>query len=232
MELSTISSPNSVIVLVDAFTAAYMPTIATSAQTILSRMGFTPHLIPLGPSGKPAYIKGFRKLFKRQGERVLRRLNTFGNTPVVIIDPSLSSMFSEEYSEIAAITVKPTPIAQFINIHKDKLPKLSSTFKGVLMPHCMERSGPRATIDAWRDIFAHIGFDISIGNVGCCGMAGTFGHEIEHVSQSKTIFNLSWAPTIAKDKSILATGFSCRHQILRCTSVTPSHPLEAIAHAL
>jgi FAD/FMN-containing dehydrogenase/Fe-S oxidoreductase len=49
----------------------------------------------------------------------------------------------------------------------------------------------------------------------CCGMAGSFGYEVEHIEASKQIAELSLLPTIRKHPNawVVADGTSCRHQI-------------------
>jgi Fe-S oxidoreductase len=49
----------------------------------------------------------------------------------------------------------------------------------------------------------------------CCGMAGSFGYEVEHIEASKEMAELSLLPTIRKhpDAWVVADGTSCRHQI-------------------
>ncbi len=51
---------------------------------------------------------------------------------------------------------------------------------------------------------------------GCCGMAGSFGYEKEHFSVSRTMSELDLLPALTStppDATIVADGFSCRHQI-------------------
>ena len=49
----------------------------------------------------------------------------------------------------------------------------------------------------------------------CCGMAGSFGYEVEHITVSKQMAELSLLPAIrqAPDSWVVADGTSCRHQI-------------------
>jgi len=49
----------------------------------------------------------------------------------------------------------------------------------------------------------------------CCGMAGSFGYEVEHIEASKQMAELSLLPSIRKQPNalVVADGTSCRHQI-------------------
>ena len=49
----------------------------------------------------------------------------------------------------------------------------------------------------------------------CCGMAGSFGYEVEHITVSKQMAELSLLPAVRQspDSWVVADGTSCRHQI-------------------
>jgi Fe-S oxidoreductase len=66
---------------------------------------------------------------------------------------------------------------------------------------------------------------------GCCGMAGTFGYEKNHYEISETIANTSLIPAIkaaSEDVRLIASGFSCRHQIEHFTSRKARHWVEYV----
>ncbi len=66
---------------------------------------------------------------------------------------------------------------------------------------------------------------------GCCGMAGSFGYEKEHYEVSMKIGRLVLFPQIRssqKDTVIIASGTSCRHQILDGTGRQAKHLVEVI----
>jgi Fe-S oxidoreductase len=49
----------------------------------------------------------------------------------------------------------------------------------------------------------------------CCGMAGSFGFEVEHMAVSQQMAELSLLPALRQkpDAIVVADGTSCRHQI-------------------
>ena len=69
---------------------------------------------------------------------------------------------------------------------------------------------------------------------GCCGMAGSFGYEKEHYDLSEKIGAAVLFPAVnalKADHAIVASGFSCRHQIAHFTGVRAKHWVETvIAH--
>ena len=65
----------------------------------------------------------------------------------------------------------------------------------------------------------------------CCGMAGSFGYEAEHIEVSKQMAELSLLPAIRKapDSWVVADGTSCRHQIADGTQRTAVHIAKILA---
>ena len=68
----------------------------------------------------------------------------------------------------------------------------------------------------------------------CCGMAGSFGYEAEHIESSKQMAELSLLPTIRRmpNSSIVADGTSCRHQIHDGTNRNAVHIAKILAEHL
>ncbi|MFZ1772074.1 MAG: hypothetical protein WAU00_22885, partial [Caldilinea sp.] len=69
----------------------------------------------------------------------------------------------------------------------------------------------------------------------CCGMAGAFGYEKEHVEVSLKMAEHGLLPAVrAADAKtvIVAAGVSCRQQILSATGRQALHPAEALAQRL
>jgi Fe-S oxidoreductase len=69
---------------------------------------------------------------------------------------------------------------------------------------------------------------------GCCGMAGAFGYEREHVGISQAMAERRLAPAIRSEPEetlIVASGTSCRAQIADTTGRRAFHPIEVFAAA-
>ena len=71
-------------------------------------------------------------------------------------------------------------------------------------------------------------------NSGCCGMAGSFGHESEHYDIAKAIGQQRLFPAVRDrgEAEIVVSGFSCRCQIEHHTGVRPRHVIELVAEAI
>ena len=65
----------------------------------------------------------------------------------------------------------------------------------------------------------------------CCGMAGSFGYEAEHIDVSKQMAEASLLPSIRKspDSWVVADGTSCRHQIADGTQREAVHIARILA---
>ena len=101
-----------------------------------------------------------------------------------------------------------------------------------LLGHCTEKTGAQLSQELWQDVFEAFGLSLELITVGCCGMAGTYGHETDHFEESRGIYNLSWSKKIPEDpllrQNILVSGFSCRSQVKRFEGFRPLHPLQAL----
>jgi FAD/FMN-containing dehydrogenase/Fe-S oxidoreductase len=65
----------------------------------------------------------------------------------------------------------------------------------------------------------------------CCGMAGSFGYEAEHITVSKQMAEMSLLPRIRKSPKswVIADGTSCRHQIADGTQREAVHIARILA---
>jgi Fe-S oxidoreductase len=69
----------------------------------------------------------------------------------------------------------------------------------------------------------------------CCGMAGAFGYEAEHVDVSMRMAELSLLPAVraaGPDVAIVADGTNCRHQIKDGAGREAVHALRLLEQAL
>ena len=99
---------------------------------------------------------------------------------------------------------------------------------------CTESSLSPNSSKQWQTIFAKFGEKLEIVQVGCCGMAGTYGHETVHEQTSKEIYQLSWAKKIQNKawQYCLVPGYSCRSQVKRIEHQITKHPLQGLLEIL
>ncbi len=103
--------------------------------------------------------------------------------------------------------------------------------KLILMVHCTERSNAAASVGQWKAVFKALGLELQVADTGCCGMAGTFGHEVKNRAISEQLYALSWKPVIDRVENaglLMATGYSCRAQAKAIDGMHLPHPLEML----
>ncbi|WP_100657480.1 FAD-binding and (Fe-S)-binding domain-containing protein [Alteromonas flava] len=233
-----------VFIVQDPFTSFYDAEVVAHFAELVLALGLKPVLIPFTPNGKPQHVKGFLDRFARTAQKtakLLNQLHTLG-IPMVGVDASLVLCYRDEYNKIlkdkrgdfAVLTVQEWLIDAVEQVEFAKVQVQSPAISYRLLSHCTEKTALPASERLWTEIFAKLGLTLSATAVGCCGMAGTYGHEQQNLANSQGIYNLSWAPIVgnANPETILATGYSCRSQVGRFADFKPLHPLQVLAQHL
>ncbi|MGO8064022.1 FAD-binding and (Fe-S)-binding domain-containing protein [Rhizobium leguminosarum] len=236
--MSTEDKLRSVIIVQDAFTSFYDTRLVLDTLDLLSGLGFNPLLSLYRPNGKPLHVHGFLKRFEKIARSQAEQLNIYAATgiPLVGIDPSMTLTFRSEYVE--ALGAKGVPKVQLLQewlATKASIGYAATGKRYVLLPHCTERATAQSSLKDWAAIFSGVGLRLDVIASGCCGMAGTYGHETRNVETSKAIFDMSWRRHIddARPKEeLLATGYSCRSQAKRFGQVALRHPVQVLLQHL
>jgi Fe-S oxidoreductase len=126
-------------------------------------------------------------------------------------------------------------VQEWLARNREALPPVGGGAAYRLLPHCTERTNALAAVRDWSSVFAAFGLRLTILPSGCCGMAGTWGHEAEHRPMSEHIYGLSWAAHVAAagpSGTLLADGYSCRSQAKLVDGVKLPHPVQALLAAV
>ncbi len=226
-----------VLIVQDPFTSFYDAKVVEDFVSLVSKLGLQPIVLPFKPNGKAQHIKGFLKQFAQSANTSAEFLSMLAETdiPLVGVDPALVLCYRDEYNEILGADRGEFDV---LTVHEWLMPKLSQFDKKPsdddiawqLFAHCTEKTKLPNAEKEWTTIFEHFGATLKPVAVGCCGMAGTFGHEIDKLEMSKDIYNLSWKPRLEKTNPdhCLVTGYSCRSQVKRFENIAPKHPLQAL----
>jgi FAD/FMN-containing dehydrogenase/Fe-S oxidoreductase len=227
-----------VVVVQDAFTSYFETALVVDVFKVLDRLGFEPTLMPFRPNGKPLHVHGFLKWFASVGQKNAEHLWIIDKLgiPLIGVDPSMTLTYQSEYKE-SGIEVPNVMLMQDFLARSLKAEEISpspSTKQYKLFAHCTEATNASESVKSWQKVFALIGQRLEIENVGCCGMAGTYGHEVAQYETSKIIYSQSWEPKIEMDiqTEILATGYSCRSQVKRFSDKLVKHPISALSEVL
>ncbi|MGL6055849.1 MAG: hypothetical protein ACRC0O_11455, partial [Vibrio metschnikovii] len=203
------------------------------------------------PNGKAQHIKGFLQRFKSTATSTAGFLSQVAdlNIAMVGVDPALVLCYRDEYVEILG---QQRGEFEVLTAHEWLLPRLAEipsqanvTQANIdqgqarqepwyLLAHCTEKTKLPNAEKEWGQIFSHFGAKLQTVPVGCCGMAGTFGHEVDKLQMSKEIYALSWQPSleILPKERCLMTGYSCRSQVKRFEDIQPRHPIQALLEIL
>lgn len=232
-----------VVVVQDAFTSHFDAEVVLDFLRLLRELGFYPMLAPYKPNGKPQHFYGFLKGFLKTARKNSAMLYTIQHhgIPMVGVDPALTMTYRDEYVKAGQEAGFKAPTVQllqeFLVNHLERLTNISERFKAsehILLAHCTEKTNAPTAVAQWQKVFQSLGQKLTHRNVGCCGMAGTYGHEAQNQETSKTIYDLSWRNAIEKDvdAKIMATGFSCRSQVKRFSARRLPHPAQSLLSAL
>ena len=229
----------SVLIVQDAFTSAYNADAVIDVMRLLQKFGFEPAVIPLRETGKSRHVKGFLKAFKNLARQNTEHFQLWAKTgvPMVGIDPSLTLVYRDEYPK--ALNKSPgfqvhLP-QEFLSdyLFSSDNPDLQVQGNDNPAPvdrflHCTEKTALPTSAKMWQTVFQICGVKMRMAQTGCCGMAGTYGHEVEHLNNSRKLFDLSWKKPNEKSVCSAATGFSCREQTARFGVNNTRHPASVL----
>ncbi|MDN2662582.1 FAD-binding and (Fe-S)-binding domain-containing protein [Psychromonas sp. 14N.309.X.WAT.B.A12] len=224
-----------VLVVQDPFTTFYDADVVRDLFLTIKKLGFKPVLLPFKPNGKPQHIKGFLTKFAKTAEDSAAFLNQMAALDIAMVgtDPAMVLCYRDEYKQALGEKRGEFNVQLFQEWLKPRLSgeaKTSQNSHFYLLGHCTEKTAEPTSGNDWATIFSHFGGTLSNVAVGCCGMAGTYGHDAGKLADSKAIYSLSWEAEIAKhDRAqCLATGYSCRSQVKRIEGETLKHPVQAL----
>jgi FAD/FMN-containing dehydrogenase/Fe-S oxidoreductase len=242
------SSKKIIYIFCDEFTNFYDTEIGKDTVIVLKRLGYNPTFIKHPESGRSFISKGFLKEAKvvaNKNVSIFKDLIT-NKTPLIGIEPSAILTFRDEYIRLAddvnsaKIIAKNTfTIEEFLqnefekgNIRTNQFTTEKKSIK--IHGHCHQKalSSTQATFSI---LNIPENYSPTIMNTGCCGMAGSFGYEKEHYKISMQVGEDTLFPKIrntSKETEIIASGTSCRHQILDGTKRQAKHPITVLREAL
>jgi FAD/FMN-containing dehydrogenase/Fe-S oxidoreductase len=228
----------------DTFVRYHEPHIGIAAVKVLEALGLEVTLAKNRRCcGRPAFSQGNLDAAAKLGKHNVGLLNDGDHSSAILfLEPSCWSMFVEDYRELKienAETVanrcflfekfvddllaedpdalqfedRPATIAIHAHCHA----------KSIMNPAFMKRLAERLP-----------GRKATVLDTGCCGMAGAFGALAEKYDLSVQVAAhlLDKIDSQPPGTEIIASGTSCRHQIVDLTNTHPKHMAELLAEAL
>ena len=233
----------------DEFTNFNDTQVGIATVELLERLGFAVEIPAQVQSGRAAISKGLLETAKNCAEANLMLLEDVVTTdqPLIGIEPSAILSFRDEYPQLVdsdkradahSLAKNVFMIDEFLEKQIDAGVIDSSMFNPSdqiirLHGHCHQKAlaSLKPTV---RMLQLPLGHRVRLIPSGCCGMAGSFGYEVEHYDVSMKIGELVLFPTIREEPAgslIAAPGTSCRHQIKDGTGRTALHPVEILRMA-
>lgn len=242
-----------VVLIGDAFTNAFEPEIGLATCRVLNALGYRVEHVLCGDLARARISVGLLGDAAREIDGWIARLRPFlAHRPdvagFVVCEPSCLSAIKDEWlslhtrsgielrRDLARRSYLPE---QFLEMHWDDHPRRPSFrpfgANAVFHAHCHQRALWGAGSSA-RALARVVGAERVIApESGCCGMAGSYGFTTDRFDLSMRIAEANVVPTVRRavaDDALLATGTSCRHQILDATGKHARHPIELIASLL
>ncbi len=242
------SSGPRVVMFADSFNAYHTPPPLQAAARFLDATG---HRVELPNArtccGRTMLSKGHIPQAQRRALRTVEVLYPYADdgVPIMGLEPSCILTLRDEFLDLLPGEPRAEVVAEHVCTFEEYVAQRAaagafenldwqSTAGDVLLHgHCHQKAliGTEATERA----LALPGYRVEAVDAGCCGMAGSFGYEAEHVDVSKQMAELRLAPAVrnaGNGTALAATGFSCRSQIKNVTDRTAQHPAELLWQAL
>ena len=234
-----------VVYFVDTWVNYHTPEVGQAVVKVLEALGCEVLVPATVCCGRPLISKGLLDEAKALAEENVGILSPFAEVgiPIVGTEPSCISVLVDELPQLV-----PRPTARRIagcarNIDAFVADALRDNpqalrFRNGQAPvlyhgHCHQKA-LTGTGDAMAVLKACTCDQAREINSGCCGMAGAFGHEVEHYEVAKAVGEQRLFPAVRQrgQAEIVVSGFSCRHQIAHHTDARPRHLIECIAESL
>jgi len=220
----------------------FHPEVAHAAVRVLEAAGFSV-AIPRERlcCGRPLYDHGMLTAARRRLVEILESLrdDIEAGTPIVGLEPSCVSVFRDELLRFfpddplaRKLSQQTLFLTEFLVKH-GAVPDGALRGQAVVQPHCHERAS--LCLDDDIAVLKATGLDFTVLDAGCCGMAGAFGFERDHLEVSRAVGERVLLPAVraaAPETYIVTNGFSCREQITQLTGRRVWHVAELLAHGL
>ncbi len=230
------------VLFADTYLNYHEPNIGISALALLNSCGYEVILAHVGCCQRPKISHGFLRDAKRDGTKTIDGLKKYldQGLKVVVCEPSCASALNDDLpdlianQEVAEQLKNGVMMIDVFLADEYENGRLDVDFEPVaehlvIHGHCHQKA--LYGTNSMKALLKNHNNQLSEIPSGCCGMAGSFGHEKEHYDLSKKIGEEILFPAIEKlgdDYDLVACGFSCRHQIAHFTKAKPKHFVELI----
>lgn len=232
----------------DTFMNFNHPTIGISATRVLEALGY--EVVVLNERkccGRPMISKGLLDEAGYNARHNVDLLHPYVQRGVKIVgcEASCVSAMTDDWPDLLGSDEKSVAVADAVvtieqllvetaNDEGQQIEWTDLKKQVKFFSHCHQ-----VALTGTRDSMAALklppGYDASEISAGCCGMAGSFGHEKTHIDIATAIGEDRLFPAVRKtshDTEIATSGVSCREQIGFNTERESRHIVEVLADAL
>ncbi|NPA06729.1 MAG: FAD-binding oxidoreductase [Chloroflexi bacterium] len=242
-----------VLFLRDGFTDTFEPLTEAAAVTLLEAWGERVRVIPRVENGRALLAKGFLDAAQREAQRLLaaiQRADPTGQLPIVGVEPAAVYHVRDHLPELVpteaarSIARRTWLVEEWLIRHwrvREQPWRTAEPQTVYLHGHCYQRARPPAEdglpvgVAATRAWLEQLGYHVEEISRGCCGMAGAFGYEAEHYTLSLQVGEHNLFPQVRalpQSATLIAPGFSCRHQIHDALQRGALHPIAWVAQQM
>jgi FAD/FMN-containing dehydrogenase/Fe-S oxidoreductase len=227
----------------DTFVRYHEPNIGIAAVKVLDALGFEVELMQKRKCcGRPAFSQGNLDAAAEVGRHNIDLANASDSTtPIIFLEPSCWSMFVDDYRELKIDNAEKISercflfekfVDDVLEQNPGALPFKHCETNVAIHAHCHAKSLTNPAFMA-RLAGRLPGYKATLLDTGCCGMAGAFGALAEKYELSREVAaDLLRKIDDQQADVVIASGTSCRHQIVDLSSVRPKHMAELLADAL
>ncbi|MBW2285831.1 MAG: hypothetical protein JRF65_14695 [Deltaproteobacteria bacterium] len=235
-----------VVFFTDTFVNHNEPGLGRAALKLLEASGARISVPEVVCCGRPMISKGLLSQATENARKNVAILAPFVEAGAFIVgcEPSCILTLRDEYPDLLR-TEEARRLAERVMLLEEFLlhqveaagwaPRFADAERSILVHgHCHQKSLV-GTSPLLRLLRMPPKFKVEEIDSGCCGMAGSFGYEKEHYDISLQIGELALFPAIRKtprDTEIVASGISCRQQILHATGRKAHHFAEVLSGQL
>lgn len=245
-----------VVMLADTFNAYFEDENLRAALSVLKAAGYRVHIPQKSKTasdssntcskefccGRTYLAAGMVDKAKASLDELVNHLAPFAekDIPIIGLEPSCLFTLKDEalvmgFGERAVRVSKHAQLLEEFLASEAKAGKLKLSLKAATRPvlfhgHCHQKSFAAVT-PALELLKLIPNAEPKLIETSCCGMAGSFGYEAEHIDVSKQMAEASLLPAIRKspDSWVVADGTSCRHQIADGTQRDAVHIAKILA---
>jgi Fe-S oxidoreductase len=227
-----------VVLFIDTFCRHYSQEIATAAIEVLEAAGYSVSLVGAGDGEGESQMLCCGRTYLSQGrvdearveaQNLVDALLPYAESgvPIIGLEPSCLLTLRDEYSalrlgEAASVVAGQVLLFEEFLAREASASRLNipwsqaegETANVLVHGHCHQKAV--GAMKSMRKVLKQIpSLRFEMIDVACCGMAGSFGVEAEHVDTARAMAEQALLPALQRepDALVVANGFSCRHQI-------------------